>query len=323
MKTIVQSTVKFLIACTFLGSLPAQLRAWEPHAAELDSAIQSGDFAGYLTHATAWLNQKAPATPNGTALEALLKDPVFLATLDQRQLISKTGADKLGAFAKADPAHRAFLAWLLKNTSAMELYLEGVVPIGLAAREANAYTLDTAALEIWKRILDADPDARHDLYLKLAIATAIAPPGSVKIGAGGAAAPADPVVRYKYCKTAHQNKELFPSFDHLTVWEYTKIVSSGASDADLTWARDMVNTFQPSLRADEMVVNSTSFVWRRPPSGARGRVTTAVSRTCWPAAASAAPARPGRRWSAMRSASRPSAWGSPPMPAWPTRRPTP
>jgi hypothetical protein len=56
---------------------------------------------------------------------------------------------------------------------------------------------------------------------------------------------------------------LFPSFDRLAVWEYTKIVSSGASDADLTWAREMVNTFRPDLRADEMVVNSTSLVWRR------------------------------------------------------------
>lgn len=38
---------------------------------------------------------------------------------------------------------------------------------------------------------------------------------------------------------------------------------SGASDSDLTWARDMINTCQPGLRKDEMVVNSTSFVWRR------------------------------------------------------------
>ena len=194
------------------------------------------------------------------------------------------------------PANQAFLAWLLKNTPAMELYLEGVVPIGLAAREANTYTLDTAALEIWKKILDADPDAKDGLYLKLAIATAIAPPGSVNIGAGGAETPADPVVRYQYYKTAHKNKELFPSFDNLTVWEYSKIVSSGASDADLTWAREMINTFRPDLRADEMVVNSTSLVWRRSCAGAllpRGRLR-GLSRTCWQAAANAAPGRRGR-----------------------------
>ena len=257
-KSIIQS----LIAGALLCSLSAPLQAWEPTTTALDAAIKTGDFAGYLAAATAWLNQKS--RPNRTRTPwTPCSDPVFLAALDQGQLIAKTGADKLGAFAKAGPANQAFLSWLLKNTPAMELYLEGLVPIGLAAREANTYKLDTAALEIWKKILNADPDAKEGIYLKLAIATAIAPPGSVNIGAGGAKTPADPVVRYKYYKTAHQNKELFPSFDHLTVWEYTKIVCSGASDSDLTWAREMVNTFQPNLRADEMVVNSTSFVWRR------------------------------------------------------------
>ena len=263
MKTIGTLTIKSLIACALLFTLPARLHAWQPNAADLDSAIKTGDFAGNQSNATAWLNQKAPTTLSETAMGALLKDPVFLNTLDQRHLVSKIGADKLGAFAKADPANQAFLTWLLKNTQAMELYLEGAVPIGLVAREADKYTLDTAALEIWKKILNADPDAKDGLYLRLAIATAIAPPGSVNIGAGGAKTPADPVVRYKYYKTAHQNKELFPSFDHLTVWEYTRVVSSGATDADLTWAREMVNTFRPDLRVDEMVVNSTSLVWRR------------------------------------------------------------
>jgi hypothetical protein len=259
MKTIEKSTIKSLIACALLCALPSPLHAGEPNAADLDSAIKTGDFAGYL----GWLNRKAPARLNETALGVLFKDPVFLNTLDQRHLISKIGADKLGAFAKADPANQAFLTWLLKNTQAMELYLEGAVPLGLAAREADKYTLDTAALEIWKKILKADPDAKVGIYLRLAIATALRPPGSNNIGAGGAATPADPVTRYMYYKTAHQKKELFPSFDHLTVWEYSKIVCSGASDEDLTWAREMINTFRPDLRTNEMVVNSTSLVWRR------------------------------------------------------------
>jgi hypothetical protein len=123
--------------------------------------------------------------------------------------------------------------------------------------------LNPASLQIWQKILKADPDAKDGIYQKLAIATALRPPGSVNIGAGGAATPADPVTRYTYYKTAHQKKELFPSFDHLTVWEYSRILCSGASDADLTWAREMVNTFRPDLRADEMVVNTTSLVWRR------------------------------------------------------------
>jgi len=251
------------LAAALLGPLASALHAWQPNASDLDAAVKAGDFKGYLASATAWLNQKTPTTPDAAAMAKLLQDPLVLLALDQRQLIAKTGADQLAAFAKADPANQTFLSYLLKNTPAMELYLEGTVPIGLAAREDNKYTLSVAALGIWQKILAADPDAKNGIYQKLAIATAISPPGSVNIGAGGAKTPAEPVTRYKYYKTAHKNKELFPSFDHLTVWEYTKIVYSGASDSDLTWAREMVNTFQPNLRVDEMVVNSTSFVWRR------------------------------------------------------------
>lgn len=246
-----------------LCALPARLQAWEPNARDLDEAIKTDSFAGYLTEVGDWLNRKVPAAPEEKALATLLQDPVFSTVLDQRQILAKTGVEGLKAFAGADPAHRAFLAWLLRNKQAMDLYLEGAVPIALAAREQNTYALPVAALEIWKNIHEADPESRDGLCLRLAIATALYPPGSVNIGAGGAAKPADPVARYHYFKAAHKNGELFPSFDHLTVWEYGKIVSSGASDDDLTWARNMLNTWRPDLRIKEQVVRSTSMVWRR------------------------------------------------------------
>ncbi|MEI7902260.1 MAG: hypothetical protein WCK89_18565, partial [bacterium] len=251
------------VAAGMLALGQANVCAGDSGVMGLDAAISAGDFGSYLKGLTAWLSQKVPSAPSENALAALLKEPVFLAALDQRQLIAKTGADKLGAFAKADPANKPFLAWLLKNTPAMELYLEGSVPIGLATREADTYALDTAALEIWKKILAADPDAQEGICQKMAIATAILPPGSVNIGAGGAKAPADPVTRYLYYKAAQKSGELFPSFDRLTVWEYSTIMCSGASDADLTWGREMANTMRPDLRVDEMVVNTTSHVWRR------------------------------------------------------------
>ncbi len=248
---------------TLLFALPAQVDAWEPNAKDLNGAISSGDFAQYLSNTSAWLNRKAPAKPSATDMATLLKEPAFALALAGRQLIAKTGADKLSAFAKADPSNAAFLNWLLKNTQALNLYLEGAVPLGLAAREENSYTLSVESLEIWKNIFTADPDSKDGIYLKLAIATAIAPPGSINIGAGGARTPATPLARYWHFKTAHKTKELFPSFDNLTVWETTKVVSSGASDEDLTWAREMLNTWRPDLRANELVVNSTSEVWRR------------------------------------------------------------
>ena len=240
--------------------------AWEPDANDLDTAINSGDFGGYFSKITTWLNQKAPAEPDRIseeAMKAILKDPVFRNTLNQRQLMSAHGVDNIKVFAQADQGSRTFLAWLLRNTEAMDLYLEGVLPAGIAARERNTYTLPVAALDIWKKILNADPDSKQGIYLKLAIATAVAPPGSGNRGAGQREPFADPVDRYKHFKSAHKNKELFPSFNDLTVWEYQKVVSSCASDGDLAWAREMINTWRPDLRIHEQVVNSTSEVWRR------------------------------------------------------------
>jgi hypothetical protein len=246
--------------------LPMALPAWEPNANDLEAAINAGDFAGYHASISSWLNQKVPAEKDritDEALKALLKDPAIANVLAQRQLMAKVGLATLGAFAKGGPDNKTFLAWLLRNTAAMDMYVEAATPTGLVAREEDKWTLPIASLEIWKELYLADAESREGAYLRLAIATAIAPPGSVNIGAGGAATPADPVVRYTYFKTAHKNKMLFPSFDNLSVWEYSKVVVSGASDSDLTWAREMINTFRPDLRAGEMVVNSTSFVWRR------------------------------------------------------------
>jgi len=261
MNTNLAVTLRTLVAGTLLCSLSSPAQAWTPNPKDLDAAINSGDLAGYLRNATTWLN------PSGMLAEgpllARLKDPAFVSTLDQRQLIAKTGADKLGGLAKAGASNAAFLRWLMTTPKALELYLEGVVPIGLAAREDNSYGLTTAPLEIWKNILASDPDAKDGLDLKLAIATAIAPPGSGSPGAGQAKIQADPVSRYLHFKTAHQNHELFPSFDNLTVWELTKVVSSGASNDDLAWGRQMINAWRPDLRNNELVVNSTSEVWRR------------------------------------------------------------
>jgi len=259
---------KPLARCLAIWSLlavaPTAVLAWEPNASDLEAAIESGQFGDYLDNLTAWLNAKSPT--GEAALRALLDDATFVNALDQRQLIFKTGAKELGAFAKASAANRAFLAWLLRNTKAMDLYLLAVVPLRLADRERNDYRLSTGPLDIWRRILEADPGAKSGLYLRLAIATALRPPGTGNRGAGMAKEPVDPVARYLHFKTAYDNKELFPSFENLTVWEYEHVVSSCASNDDLAWARKMINTWRPDLRVGEQVVKSTSEVqYRRSP----------------------------------------------------------
>ena len=267
MPTIRKFTLNSLLACAILlGMRPASLHAWQPSVAELDSAIKSGEFGGYLTNLSAWLNQKVPADPAKISDEAtatLLKDRVADLVLCERQFIAKVGPDKLGAYAQADESNRKFLSWLLKNTPALELFLEGATPLGLAAREANNYSLATGTLDIWKRIFEADPDSKDGIYLRLAIATALRPPGTGNRGAGMQEKPSDPVERYNYFKAAHKHGDLFPSFDKLTVWEYEHVVSSSASESDLTWGREMVNNWMPQLREGEKVVETTSQVWRR------------------------------------------------------------
>ncbi len=266
MKMLKNSKAPFLLTFVALLLLGGNVFAWEPNDKDLGTAIETGDFATYFTNISTWLNQKVPADPSGISeatLKDIIKDPGVANLLDQRTLIAKVGVAKLGAFAKAGPSNQKFLAWLLQNTQAMDLYLEGATPTGLNAREANNFTLNTTSLDIWKTLFFADPDSKDGIYLRLAIATAIAPPGTGNRGAGMTKTPGTPLDRYTHFKTAHKNKELFPSFDNLSVWEYTKIVSSCASDADLAWAREMINSWRPDLRIKEQVVNSTSEVWRR------------------------------------------------------------
>ena len=257
------TTHTYLVATALLGALASPLHAWEPSAKELDTAISSGDFAGYLAGATTWLNQKAPAKPDDAALATLLKDPAVRSVLAQRQLIAKTGADKLAAYAKAAPANAAFLGWLLNHPTAMDLYLEAATPTGLAARAENKWPLDTEALAIWQKVQQADPESKDGMYLKMAIGMGINPPPAE--GSHSKIA-IDPVKRYLYFKAADKQGELVKSFKGLTAWEYSKLFNNNgptASDEEFTWGREMLRSFRPDLAVDCKVVDIVSMVWRR------------------------------------------------------------
>lgn len=266
MKILNIQTVRLIVACAMALLLPLGGYAWEPNAKDLDTAISSGDFGDYQAKLSAWLGEKVPAEAGKItedALKALLKDAVFANALAQRQFIAKLGVENIGKFAKTDADSKAFLGWIMKDTAIMDLYLEGATPVSQGQRENNGWGLSTGSLETWKKIYLADPDSRQGIYLRLAMATALRPPGSGNRGAGMQDKPSDPLVRYTHFKTAHKNKELFPSFDNLTVWDYEHVVSSCASEADLAWARGMINTWRPDMRVKEQVISSVSEVWRR------------------------------------------------------------
>lgn len=232
--------------------LPGTLHAWEPNAKDLDAAITGGNFAGYLTKISAWLSAKVPADPakiSEPTLKALRQQPVFANTLDQRQLIAGHGAAELDAFAKADPKNKKFLAWFLRDTQTMDLYLEA------AAGKGNVGALDRL-----RQIIAADPDAKQGVYLKLAMAIALWPPGGKSYGSE---LPIDWMGRYKHYKAARENEELFPSFDTLSVWDMQHVVAGWSSDQDRAWVRQMISTWRPDLRTDTKVINIVSEVWRR------------------------------------------------------------
>ena len=258
MKPIGHRILQSLVACTVVCSLTSQLHAWEPNAKDLDSAVSSGEFSGYFGNLTGWLSQKAPTDPSKitqTAMETLLKDPIVSVALAQRQFIGKVGPDKLAAFAKMDADSKPFLSWLLKNPKALDLYLPAATPLSIPVREDNSYQLSTDVLDRWKKIFAADPESKDG--------TALRPPGTGSPGSGQQKVHSPPYQRYTYFKKAHANNELFPSFNNLTVWELQFVVCSGASEADLTWGREMVNTWRPDYRIGEKVVDTTSCVWRR------------------------------------------------------------
>ena len=253
--------IGFLLCFLALGQ--AELYAWTPSAAEVEGVAKSGDFDGYLNNATSWLNQKTPSTPSEAALATLLSDPVFATVLAQRQLIAKTGADKIASFAKAEHSNAAFLAWLLGNPKALKLYLEAATPSGLAIREANTWTLKPEALTVWKQVFTADPESKDGMYLKMAIGMAINPPPAES---AYSKIPITPVGRYQYFKTADKNNELVKSFRGLSAWEYSKVFCNNgptASDEEFTWGREMLRTFRPDFAVEGKIDDIVSMVWRR------------------------------------------------------------
>jgi hypothetical protein len=180
-------------------------------------------------------------------------------TLMRYQLLRKVGAPALQDFRK-ERAQEAFLVWLWDNPSALHLFLEGATPLGLTQRDEDKALIKAETLALWSQLWNADPESREGLFLRLAIATALLPPGQGNHGAGQQVPPPSPTKRYQHFKQAYLAKELYPSFVHHSVWEYMQVVSSPASDADLAWTRQVVNTWRPDLRAKEQVVKTVSEV---------------------------------------------------------------
>ena len=112
------------------------------------------------------------------------------------------------------------------------------------------------AVEVFDRILTADPAAKSGLQRRIAVATALTFAQPVTWMADGSAI--DPVARYRSFVQWDQEGVLFPSFRDLSTWELRYVVGSWSSDADLVWAREHI---KPELKVRDRV--GDGFAQRR------------------------------------------------------------
>ena len=257
----------FLLWTIVIALVPVSIFAWEPNAAERDAAIKSGNFQPYYAKLTEFLTPKVPTQIDKKTMPPLLTDRVLLTALIERHFIGKVWGTALGEWTKADPKNQQFLSWLMAQPAVMDEFMLALTPSAGFARVDDSWNIGTSMLEEWKKIYNADPASRKGLYLKLAAACCLRPPGTANRGAGQAAEQSSIFDRYMHYRKAHAKGELMPSFNGLTMWEMTHVVSACASNLDLAWGREALNTWNPSFRNNESVVTMTSQVWYRGANG--------------------------------------------------------
>lgn len=252
----------WLVGGMMLLALSTTAHAWVPNARDRAAAMNAGNFNAYSDRLAEWLNQQVPADPARITKEsmmALLKDPGFVGALAERQFIGKVwDQPDLGGYAKASPKNKAFLTWVMSSGKLMDGVLLTRTPTESAARYDNSWSINAYVLEDWRKIWEAYPESRSGLYLRLAIATALRPPGTGNVGVGMAKEQSTALARFGNYLKARKNQELMPSFDTLTAWELTHVVSSGASEQDLSWAREALNSWNPGFRKNENIIAMAS-----------------------------------------------------------------
>jgi len=75
------NNTSWLLSCGLFLLPLSSVKAWEPSAAVLQAAIQTGDFSGYFSNVSSWLNTRIQADGKMTSevtLKAMLKDPAFM-----------------------------------------------------------------------------------------------------------------------------------------------------------------------------------------------------------------------------------------------------
>lgn len=270
MKTRLRKSIPVLLVAALVFMPTLGFSDWVPNDKDRNAAIESANLVPYFNQLTDCLNRQVPAEPDQITIDrmvALLRDRGFISALAERQFMTKLwapgGVENFNVFLKADPKNKAFLREIMSSSELLDALCIAQTPSAWHWRHDDSHHFTPAMLEQWKQIYCADPGSRKGLYLKLAVACVLSPPGTGTPGAGQAKMHSSVFDRYMHYRMAHAEGELFPSFDTLDIWELTRVVSSGASNADLAWGREALNTWNPSLRQNENAVAMVSQVWRR------------------------------------------------------------
>lgn len=191
-----------------------------------DKKDQYSDFFNKLT---LFINQKVGSNISSSSLENNLADKNFKKALAQRELLRKVGTSTIEDFITT-PEKKEFMDWLLDNTDAMNLFLEGGEPD----------TEYSKAFNVWYEIWSKDPDSHTGYELKLAIASAM------KFGNGvpkwyTSRTLVTPYERYEYYKVREAEGKFPISMKTRTVWELRSTIAAPVSNWDLDYVREVIH----------------------------------------------------------------------------------
>ncbi|MFU0789581.1 MAG: DUF4073 domain-containing protein [Virgibacillus proomii] len=186
-------------------------------------------YADFFNKLTLFINQKVGSDISSDSLENNLADKNFKKAIAQREFLHKAGASAIEDFVTT-PEKKEFMDWLLDNTEAMNLFLEGGEPDTEYAKAFN----------VWYEIWSKDPDSHTGYELKLAIASAM------KFGNGvpkwyTSRTLVTPYERYEYYKVREAEGKFPVSMKTRTVWELRNTIAAPASNWDLDYVREVIH----------------------------------------------------------------------------------
>ncbi|WP_121640898.1 DUF4073 domain-containing protein [Virgibacillus sp. Bac330] len=186
-------------------------------------------YADFFHRLTLYINQTVGNSITSNSLNNHLDNQKFIKAIAQRELLRKVDVSTIEEFTTTSEK-KAFMDWLLDNTEAMNLFLEGGEPESDYVKAFNMW------FEIWSK----DADSHTGYELKLAIASAM------KFGNGvpkwyTSRTLVTPYERYEYYKVREAEGKFPISMKTRTVWELRNTIAAPASNWDLDYVREVIH----------------------------------------------------------------------------------